>query len=91
MSPVYVMASKVAPRYGLRIEQLLSSSRETSVSAAKHELWFRLWDEWRWSFLQIATELDLDHTSVAYGVRKHAAACGVTVVKVGPGRRVRAA
>lgn len=64
------------------MDEMLSRDRRYRVVHARHDLMYRLRAELRWSLTRIGLMLDCDHTTVLYGVRKHAARCSLPVPKV---------
>lgn len=69
-----VVWAEIADQHeGVSYDVLMSYSRKHWISRARHHLFFCLWIiENKWSLPLIGMVFGLDHTSVMYGIRKHA-------------------
>ena len=65
------LATQVETDTGVRVDELVGTSRMPVVSRARHELMARLRAA-NWSLHQIAEYLRRDHTTVMYGLKQHA-------------------
>jgi hypothetical protein len=67
------IAIEVAIKHKLNLAELLSVRRDSKVVAARYEAMYRMKTETPMSFPEIGRRLGgKDHTTVLYGVRKHA-------------------
>lgn len=71
----------VGKAYGVQPSAILGRQRFKPLPEARHEVMARLW-EGGMALAQIANVLDMDHTTVLYGVRK---VLGAEYAKLSPG------
>lgn len=71
----------VGKAYGIEPEAILGRQRFKPLPDARHEVMARLWESGM-ALAQIASLLDMDHTTVLYGVRK---VLGAEYAKLSPG------
>ncbi len=62
---------QVATRYRVSFEQVVGRSHARQVTAARHEVFWRLHHELGMSFSAIGRKLDRDHSTILHGVAKH--------------------
>lgn len=64
---------EVCEKHGITFGQLVGQSRAKVVVSARHEAWFRLYQESASSSVEIGRLTLHDHATVLYGIKKHAA------------------
>lgn len=63
---------QVAFRHNVTIPQIMGKTRKTDVVIARHEMFYRMHEETRMSFVLIGRKCGgFDHTTVISGVRRH--------------------
>jgi len=68
------LIQEICTRRGVLLEELCGRSRLSSVSRARHELWWRIHNhpEREYSVCEIARLFRRDPTTVGYGISAHA-------------------
>jgi chromosomal replication initiation ATPase DnaA len=64
--------NEVALKHGVSPREILSPFRDKPIVSARYELFWRLRVERKYSFGRIGLLLDRDHSTVVYGVKRHA-------------------
>ncbi len=68
----------VALKYCATFDEVMSRSRTSRVTRARHAVWFTLYDM-GWSYPDIGDVFERDHTTVMSGVKAFADELGVVV------------
>ncbi len=68
--PVPRVAKAAAQLWNVPLDQLLSPSRKASVVAARQPVMAVLYHEFDLTLADIGAELDRDHTTILYGIRR---------------------
>ena len=72
ISDAHRIMREVCEKHGLTKAELLSARRDVTIVAARQEAMYRMSKETSMSMPAIGMRLGRDHTTVIYGVRKHA-------------------
>lgn len=62
---------EVCRKREVTLNDILSPRRAVHLVHARHEIWWRLINEHRFSYMQVAKRFNRDHTTVLHGVRMH--------------------
>lgn len=68
--------AEVAQGHGLSVFDLTGKTQFAHIARARHEAMFRIYRETRLSSVQVGALLNRDHSTVLYGIRKHAERAG---------------
>lgn len=75
--PVQVIVAEVAEAYGCTSAEVFGRSRNRAISAARHAAYYEVKTQRPWlSLPQVGRIFGRDHTTILYGIRKHAALIG---------------
>lgn len=64
--------AEIAEKFGLAIEEIMGEQRSKKIVEARHEIFWRLKKETKWSLPQIGRFMGRDHTTVLHGLRRYA-------------------
>ena len=72
-TPVQHIVHSVAHHRNVSIKDLFGRKRQSNISNARFEIWWRLrqLDKERYSFPMIARMFGRNHSTIIYGVRRH--------------------
>jgi chromosomal replication initiation ATPase DnaA len=68
--PVPRVAKAAAELWNVPLDQLLSPSRKAAVVAARQPIMAVLYHEFQLTLVGIGAQLDRDHTTILYGIRR---------------------
>ena len=72
VTPAQVIIQEICEKHGLTKTELLGPRRAIPIVKARHEAMYRMSKETPMSLPAIGMRMGRDHTTVIYGVRKHA-------------------
>lgn len=68
----HAILSEVATKHGLTVKEIISASRMMKLVIARHEAYFRCAEETDFSLPALGRIFHRDHTTVGFGIMRHA-------------------